>query len=39
MPYIAAVTVPGPYAVPAYRLDMTVVLTNKVATTPAPRAN
>jgi len=34
MPYIAAVTVPGPYAVPAYRLDMTVVLTNKVATTP-----
>jgi carbon-monoxide dehydrogenase large subunit len=34
MPYIAAVTVPGPYRVPAYRLDMTVVLTNKVATTP-----
>jgi len=34
MPYIAAVTVPGPYAVPTYRLDMTVVLTNKVATTP-----
>src|SRR5260370_18240239 len=34
MPYIAAVTVPGPYTVPNYRLDMTVVLTNKVATTP-----
>ena len=34
MPYIAAVTVPGPYRVPTYRLDMTVVLTNKVATTP-----
>ena len=34
MPYIAAVTVPGPYRVLAYRLDMTVVLTNKVATTP-----
>ena len=34
MPYIAAVTVPGPYRVPNYRLDMTVVLTNKVATTP-----
>src|ERR1700722_17210381 len=34
MPYIAAVTVPGPYRVPHYRLDMTVVLTNKVATTP-----
>jgi aerobic carbon-monoxide dehydrogenase large subunit len=34
MPYIAAVTVPGPYVVPNYRLDMTVVLTNKVPTTP-----
>jgi carbon-monoxide dehydrogenase large subunit len=34
MPYIAAVTVPGPYRVPNYRIDMTVVLTNKVATTP-----
>ena len=35
MPYIAAVTVPGPYpSVPSYRLDMTVVLTNKIATTP-----
>src|SRR5262249_47796421 len=34
MPYIAAATVPGPYRVPNYRLDMTVVLTNKVATTP-----
>jgi carbon-monoxide dehydrogenase large subunit len=34
MPYIAAATVPGPYAVPSYELDTTVVLTNKVATTP-----
>ncbi|MGA8950106.1 MAG: molybdopterin cofactor-binding domain-containing protein, partial [Xanthobacteraceae bacterium] len=32
MPYIAAVTVPGPYVVPAYRLDTIVVLTNKVPT-------
>ena len=34
MPYIAAVTVPGPYVVPAYRLETVVVLTNKVPTTP-----
>ena len=34
LPYIAAVTVPGPYVVPAYRLETTVVLTNKVPTTP-----
>jgi carbon-monoxide dehydrogenase large subunit len=34
MPYIAAVTVPGPYVVPNYRLEMTVAITNKVATTP-----
>jgi aerobic carbon-monoxide dehydrogenase large subunit len=34
MPYIAAVTIPGPYIVPNYRLDMTVAITNKVATTP-----
>jgi carbon-monoxide dehydrogenase large subunit len=34
MPYIAAVTVPGPYVVPTYRLEMTVAITNKVATTP-----
>lgn len=34
MPYIAAVTLPGPYVLPAYRLDVTVALTNKVATTP-----
>jgi carbon-monoxide dehydrogenase large subunit len=34
MPYIAAVTIPGPYVVPAYRLECTVAITNKVATTP-----
>jgi carbon-monoxide dehydrogenase large subunit len=34
MPYIAAVTVPGPYVMPAYSLDVTVVLTNKVPTAP-----
>jgi carbon-monoxide dehydrogenase large subunit len=34
MPYIAASTVPGPYVVPAYALETTVVLTNKVPTTP-----
>jgi len=34
MPYIAAVTVPGPYVIPAYHLDTSVVLTNKVPTTP-----
>ncbi|MCK9915567.1 xanthine dehydrogenase family protein molybdopterin-binding subunit [Microbacteriaceae bacterium K1510] len=34
MPYIAGTTMPGPYVVPAYDLDATVVLTNKVPTTP-----
>jgi carbon-monoxide dehydrogenase large subunit len=34
LPYIAAATVPGPYVIPAYRLDTAVVLTNKVPTTP-----
>lgn len=34
MPYIAAATMPGPYVIPAYALDVTVALTNKVATTP-----
>ena len=34
MPYIAATTVPGPYVLPAYALDVTVAYTNKVATTP-----
>ncbi len=34
MPYISATTVPGPYVLPAYELDVTVAYTNKVATTP-----
>jgi carbon-monoxide dehydrogenase large subunit len=34
MPYIAAATMPGPYVIPNYALDIRVVLTNKVATTP-----
>ena len=34
MPYISATTVPGPYVLPAYALDVTVVYTNKVPTTP-----
>jgi carbon-monoxide dehydrogenase large subunit len=33
-PYISSVTVPGPYVLPAYRLDTRVVFTNKVPTTP-----
>ena len=34
MPYIAAATMPGPYVVPSYKLDVQVALTNKVATSP-----
>ena len=33
VPYIAATTFPGPYVVPAYKLEVTVVLTNRVPTT------
>jgi aerobic carbon-monoxide dehydrogenase large subunit len=34
MPYIATATMPGPYVIPAYQVETTVVLTNKVPTTP-----
>jgi carbon-monoxide dehydrogenase large subunit len=34
LPYIAATTFPGPYVIPHLRLDVSVVFTNKVATTP-----
>ncbi|MFT4095623.1 MAG: xanthine dehydrogenase family protein molybdopterin-binding subunit [Rhodoblastus sp.] len=34
MPYISATTFPGPYVVPAFRLDTSVVFTNKISTTP-----
>ncbi len=33
-PFISATTVPGPYVLPAYRMNVTAVFTNKVATTP-----
>ncbi len=33
-PYISATTVPGPYVLPAYKLETRVALTNKVAVTP-----
>ena len=34
LPQNAAAMVPGPYRLPAYRMDVTVALTNKVAVTP-----
>jgi aerobic carbon-monoxide dehydrogenase large subunit len=32
-PYISATTFPGPYIVPAYRIELTVAFTNRVPTT------
>jgi carbon-monoxide dehydrogenase large subunit len=34
MPYISATTMPGPYRLPAYKMDVTVAFTNMVPTTP-----
>ena len=34
LPWIAATTVPGPYIVPAFRMEVVVAYTNKVATSP-----
>ena len=34
LPWIAATTVPGPYVLPNYKMDIVVALTNKVSTTP-----
>lgn len=34
MPYISASTLPGPYIIPAYKLDITVAFTSMVPTTP-----
>jgi aerobic carbon-monoxide dehydrogenase large subunit len=34
MPFIASTTMPGPYVLPAYRLETTVAFTNKVPTSP-----
>ncbi|MGE0748106.1 MAG: xanthine dehydrogenase family protein molybdopterin-binding subunit [Rhodospirillales bacterium] len=33
-PYISTMTTPGPYVLPAFRLETRVALTNKVGTTP-----
>jgi carbon-monoxide dehydrogenase large subunit len=33
VPFIAATTFPGPYVVPAYQIEVTVALTNRVPTT------
>jgi aerobic carbon-monoxide dehydrogenase large subunit len=34
LPWIAASTVPGPYVIPAYKIDVHCALTNKVPTSP-----
>ena len=34
LPWIAATTVPGPYVLPAYHLDLVVAMTNKTPCTP-----
>jgi len=34
LPWIAATTVPGPYVLPNYKMDIVVALTNKISTTP-----
>src|SRR5207248_6763624 len=34
VPWIAATTVPGPYVVPSYKMDVVVAFTNKISTTP-----
>jgi carbon-monoxide dehydrogenase large subunit len=33
VPFIAATTLPGPYVIPAYKIESTVVLTNRTPTT------
>jgi carbon-monoxide dehydrogenase large subunit len=34
IPWIAATTVPGPYVIPSYKMDVDIVFTNKISTTP-----
>ncbi len=34
LPWIAATSVPGPYIIPSFHLDVSVAFTNKVATSP-----
>ena len=33
VPFIASTTLPGPYVIPAYKIESTVALTNRVPTT------
>jgi carbon-monoxide dehydrogenase large subunit len=34
LPWIAAATVPGPYVIPNYRMELVAAFTNKISTTP-----
>jgi aerobic carbon-monoxide dehydrogenase large subunit len=34
LPWIAATTVPGPYVIPNFRIELAAVYTNKISTTP-----
>jgi carbon-monoxide dehydrogenase large subunit len=34
VPWIAATTVPGPYVIPSYKMEVLVAFTNKISTTP-----
>lgn len=34
LPWISAATVPGPYVIPSYKVEILVALTNKISTTP-----
>ncbi len=34
VPWIAATTVPGPYVIPSFKMDVVVAFTNKISTTP-----
>jgi len=34
LPWITATTVPGPYVIPNFKLDVVSVFTNKIQTTP-----
>jgi len=34
LPWIAATSVPGPYVIPSFHLDVSVAFTNKVPTSP-----
>jgi carbon-monoxide dehydrogenase large subunit len=34
VPWIAATTVPGPYVIPSFKMEVLVAFTNKISTTP-----